>query len=260
MNDMSDPRVAEVTLDFSIRERQRRHEFSAIWNDRLDAVFADIAPHYDFASNLASLGLFNWWRRQFVSFIEVAPGESVLDVCAGTNGVGIGLLRRQPDLQVFALDRNAEMQAVGGDIARSLGFHIKSIINDAHKLPFPDNCFDVVTLQFASRHLQVVDVFSEIRRVLKPGGRFYHCDMLRPESKPVEVLYSAYLKACVAITAMIFRFGSDAWHCRHYFVRAIQMFYTAAELADLLRNIGFSEVSDRRAPGGILACHKAVKA
>ncbi len=257
---MNDSRVAEVTLDFSSRERERRYEFSVIWKDRLDAVFTDIAPYYDFASNLASLGLYNWWRRRFVSFIEVAPGDSVLDVCAGTNGVGIGLLRRQPDLRVFALDQNAAMQAVGGAIARSLGFHIKSIIHDAHKLPFPDNCFDVVTVQWASRHLQVVDVFSEIRRVLKPGGRFYHCDMLRPESKPEEMLYSAYLKACVSITALVFRSGSDAWHCRNYFVRAIQMFYSAAELTDLLRNFGFSEVSDRRAPGGIIACHKAVKA
>jgi demethylmenaquinone methyltransferase/2-methoxy-6-polyprenyl-1,4-benzoquinol methylase len=257
---MNNSRVAEVALDFSRRERERRSEFSVIWKDRLDAVFADVAPYYDLASNLASLGLCSWWHRRFVSFIEVAPHDSVLDVCAGTNGVGISLLRRQPDLRVFALDRSAAMQAVGGANARSLGFHIESIINDAHKLPFPDDCFDVVTLQWASRHLQVVDVFSEIERVLKPGGRFYHCDMLRPESKPVEVLYSAYLKACVSITALVFRSGSDAWHCRDYFVRAVQMFYSAAELTDLLRNIGFSEVSDLRAPSGILACHKAVKA
>ncbi len=160
--------------------RERRYQFSVIWGDRLDAVFADVAPYYDFASNLASLGLCNWWRRRFVSFIEVAPGARVLDVCAGTNGVGIGLLQRQPDVRVFALDRSEAMQAVGDANTRALGFHIESIINDAHKLPFPDDCFDVVTLQWASRHLRVVDVFSEIKRVLKPGGRFYHCDVLRP--------------------------------------------------------------------------------
>ncbi len=108
---MNNSRVAEVALDFSSREREREYEFSIIWKGRLDAVFADVAPYYDFASNLASLGLCNWWRRRFLSFIEVAPGDSVLDVCAGTNGVGIGLLRRQPDLRVFALDRSAAMQA-----------------------------------------------------------------------------------------------------------------------------------------------------
>ena len=60
-------------------------------------------------------------------------------------------------------------------------------------------------------------------------------------------------------TALVFRCGSDAWHYRDYFVRAIQTFYSAADLTGLFRNIGFSEVSDQRAPGGILACHKAVK-
>jgi len=257
---MNDSRAGEVALDFSSRERARSHEFSVIWKDRLDAAFAEIAPYYDFASNLASLNVCNWWRHRFLSFVEVAPGDSVLDVCAGTNGVGIGLLRRQPELQVFALDRSAAMQAVGVANARALGFHIESIINDAHELPFPDDHFDVVTLQWASRHLQVVDVFSEIRRVLKPNGRFYHCDMLRPESKPVELLYSAYLKACVSVTGLVFRSGSDARHCRDYFVRSIQMFYSAAELSDLLRNVGFAEVSDWRAPGGIVACHRALKA
>ena len=256
---MNNSGAAEAALDISSRERERKYEFSSIWEDRLDAVFADVAPYYDFANNLASLGLCNWWRRHFVSFIDVAPGDKVLDVCAGTNGVGVGLLQRQPGLQIFALDRSAAMQAVGGVNARAQGFHIESIINDAHKLPFPDNHFDIVTLQWASRHLQIVDVFSEIRRVLKPGGKFFHSDMLRPANRVVEALYRIYLKACVSVTALAFRSGSDAWYCRSYFVRAIQMFYTAAELNNLLENTGFSEVTNRCAPGGILACHRAVK-
>ena len=41
---------------------------------------------------------------------------------------------------------------------------IHSVIGDVHKLPFPDNHFDVVTLQWATRHLRVKQVFDEIRR------------------------------------------------------------------------------------------------
>ena len=119
---MNSSPVAGATVDFPSRERQRHHEFSIILKGRLDAVFADIAPYYDFANNLASLGLCNWWRQRFDSFVEVAPGDRLLDVCAGTNAVGIGLLQRQPNLKVFALDRNAAMQLVSGDNARSLGF------------------------------------------------------------------------------------------------------------------------------------------
>ena len=42
-------------------------------------------------------------------------------------------------------------------------------------------------------HLRVVDVFSEIRRVLRPGGAFYHCDMLKPANPVVASLYGLYL-------------------------------------------------------------------
>ncbi len=252
--------LENIALDHSHREQARRNEFSRIWKSRLDAVFTDVAPYYDIASNFASLGLCSRWRQRFVSFIEVKPGDRVLDVCAGTNGVGIALLEKQPDLHVFALDRSEAMQEVGRNNSRALGFRIESVIGDAHRLPFPDDSFDMVTLQWASRHLRVVEVFTEIRRVLKPDGRFYHCDMLRPENKLVRSIYSGYLRACLSATARLFRSGPEARVCQDYFVRAVQMFYSSGELTQLLRAIGFGEISSRTAAGGIVAAHRAVKA
>ncbi len=244
---------------FSGREVARKFAFSKIWGDELHDVFSDVAPYYDLASNVASLGLCKIWRRRFVSAIEIRPGDDVLDLCAGTNAVGIALLRREPTLRVRALDRSKAMQEVGGQIAREKGFEIESHIGDAHKLPFPDASFDIVTLQWASRHLQVVEVFSEVLRVLKPGGTFYHCDMLRPENRIVRALYSTYLKACVSATALIFRSGSAAWRCRDYFVQAIEMFYTTRELSEMLAHLGFTEVSSDDAVGGFMAAHRATK-
>lgn len=256
MDDMYESRIG---LDFENRERVRKDAFSPIWQDTLDAVFADVAPYYDIASDVASLGLCSRWRRHFTTAVEVGSGDRVLDVCAGTNGVGIALLNRQPELTVSAIDRSAAMQEVGQKRARARGFEIESHIGDVHTLPFPDNSFDVVTLQFASRHLRVVDVFSEVQRVLRPGGSFYHCDMLRPENPLVASLYNVYLKACVSGTALAFRSGSAAWSCREYFVRAIDMFYSAQELSELLLRIGFDKVTANSAPGGIIAAHRAVK-
>lgn len=249
-----------IDFDFHIRERVRKDEFTPIWQDALDAVFADVAPYYDVASDVASLGLCSVWRRRFVASIETKPGDTVLDVCAGTNGVGIALLGRQPDLTVSAIDRSAAMQAVGQQRAQARGFHIDSFIQDVHTLPFPDRSFDIVTLQYASRHLSVVDVFTEVHRVLRPGGSFYHCDMLRPENPVVASLYGAYLKACVSGTALAFGSGKEAWSCRDYFVRAIELFYSAAELTEMLKRIGFGEVTANTAPGGVVGWHRAVKA
>ena len=256
---MLNTREGEPMLDFPNREWVREDEFSTVWTEKLDAVFSDVAPYYDVASNWASLGLCNRWRRRFIATIPLKPGDKVLDVCAGTNGVGIELLRRQPDIDVVAMDRSTAMQEVGQRRAREAGFAIESVIGDVHTLPFPDESFDVVTLQWASRHLKIMDVASEIRRVLRPGGRFHHCDMLRPQSKIVEFLYGAYLKACVSMTALAFRSGPEAWSCRDYFVRAVKMFYSAEEFSQMLESVGFTNIVSHTAAGGVMASHKAVK-
>ena len=260
MNGRGRGRRSGGQIDFRAREHSGGKAFAPVGSRTLDAVFDDIAPYYDVASDVASLGLCSAWRRRFTDSVALVPGDRVLDVCAGTNGVGLALLRREPGIAVTAFDRNAAMQAVGRRLARERGVAIGSVIGDAHYLPFPDGHFDVVTLQFASRHLSVLDAFAEVRRVLRPGGSFYHCDMLRPENRLVETLYGVYLKGCVSVTALAFGSGPEAWSCRDYFVQAIRMFYSAAEIGDLLRHVGFSAVTSRVAVGGVLAWHRAVKA
>jgi len=191
--------------------------------------------------------------------VDIRPDERVLDVCAGTNAIGIALLRREPTLEVHAIDRSAAMQEVGRRNAEALGMRIRSVIDDVHTLPYPDNTFDVVTLQFASRHLRIRRVASEIRRVLKPGGRFYHCDMLRPGNRIVERLYYTYLRFCLWFTGFLFRSGPAALNCKKYFIQALQMFYTPQELSDMLEDVGFRDVTASTVFSGMLGFHRAVK-
>lgn len=241
------------------RELVREKLFNTIWTQELNQVFADVAPYYDRANNVASLGMWSRFLDSFMSTIELRPQQRVLDVCAGTNAIGIALLRRESSLQVHAIDRSAEMQEVGRQRAEVRGFHIHSVIGDVHELPFPDNHFDIVTLQFASRHLRVKQVFSEIFRVLKPGGRFYHCDMLRPANPLVEKLYYTYLRMCLAFTGFLFRSNAAALSCKQYFIDALEMFYSADELSDLLRGLGYVDVSAKSVFAGMIGCHRSTK-
>ena len=243
----------------AVREIAREQQFNDVWSRELNDVFADVAPYYDRANFVASLGMWDKFLREFMSTVDVRPGERVLDVCAGTNAIGIALLKRQPTLEVHAIDRSAAMQEVGQRNAKALGLQIRSVIDDVHTLPYPDNHFDLATLQFASRHLRVRRVFSEIRRVLKPGGRFYHCDMLRPANPVVEQLYYAYLRFCLNFTGFLFRSGPAALNCREYFINALQMFYTPAELSDVLEDLGYCNVSSKTVFAGMLGFHRAVK-
>ncbi|GMR06686.1 MAG: bifunctional demethylmenaquinone methyltransferase/2-methoxy-6-polyprenyl-1,4-benzoquinol methylase UbiE [Gammaproteobacteria bacterium] len=246
-------------IQFATREDNREHQFKQVWVEELDDVFSDVAPYYDRANHVASLGLWNYFRYRFLSTIDVQSGQKVLDVCAGTNAIGIALLKKQPDLQVHAIDRSKAMQAVGHESACKLGMHIDSTIGDVHTLPFPDNHFDVVTLQYASRHLRIMDVCREIRRVLKPGGHFYHCDMLRPANKFVEWSYYAYLRFCLNFTALLFRSSTSTRGCKQYFINALRMFYSADEFSDLLRDVEFEEVSSQTLLGGMIGYHTAMK-
>jgi len=243
----------------AVREIAREQQFNDVWSRELNDVFADVAPYYDRANFVASLGMWDKFLREFMSTVDVRPGERVLDVCAGTNAIGIALLKREPTLEVHAIDRSAAMQEVGQRNAKALGLQIRSVIDDVHTLPYPDNHFDLATLQFASRHLRVRRVFSEIRRVLKPGGRFYHCDMLRPGNPVVEQLYYAYLRFCLNFTGFLFRSGPAALNCREYFINALQMFYTPAELSDVLEDLGYCNVSSKTVFAGMLGFHRAVK-
>jgi demethylmenaquinone methyltransferase/2-methoxy-6-polyprenyl-1,4-benzoquinol methylase len=240
-------------------EQAREQAFESIWAEDINAVFADVAKYYDRANVFATLGLLNSLRDRFLATIDVQPAQRVLDVCAGTNVIGIGLLQRQPTLDVYAIDRSASMQEVGRASARRHGFEIKSTICDVHTLPYPDHHFDIVTLQWATRHLRVMEVFSEIHRVLKLGGRFYHCDMLRPGNKLIEAAYYAYLKACVGLISSAFKSGAAALKCRVYFVDAIRLFYSTHELSLLLEELGFTEVKGTSVLGGTVGFHAARK-
>jgi demethylmenaquinone methyltransferase / 2-methoxy-6-polyprenyl-1,4-benzoquinol methylase len=243
----------------ALREQLREERFNGVWTQELNRVFADVAPYYDQANLVASLGMWDSLLRSFMDTMDLEPGDRVLDVCAGTNAVGIGLLKREPGLEVHAMDRSAEMQAVGRRRAEALGMRIESVIGDVHALPFPDNHFDIVTLQWATRHLRVKHVFGEIRRVLKPGGRFYHCDMLRPGNRVVERLYYTYLRFCLWFTGFLFRSGPAALNCKKYFIQALQMFYTPQELSDMLEDVGFRDVTAKTVFSGMLGFHRAVK-
>jgi demethylmenaquinone methyltransferase/2-methoxy-6-polyprenyl-1,4-benzoquinol methylase len=241
------------------RETAREMRFSQYWNSELDKVFTDVAPYYDQANQVASLGLWNWFLSHHMSLVETAPGQRVLDLCAGTNAVGIALLKREPSLEVHALDRSVAMQEVGKQRAEALGFCISSNIGDVHTLPFPDNHFDIITLQWASRHLRIEEVMREALRVLKPGGRFHHCDMLRPSNPRVAKLYFGYLRFCLNATAKVFRSGAPALACRDYFLDALDMFYSAEEFSQLLEANGFTQVVHKRLLAGMVAVHRGVK-
>ena len=217
--------------------------------------------YYDQGNAVASLGTCARWSNTFAAAIHrhVPSGSKVLDVCSGLHDIPLRLLASDPTLEIHAVDGSSHMTAEGQSRARERNLTIRAQVCDAHALPFADASFDAVTLQFASRHLEIVKAFQEIHRVLKPGGTFCHNDMLRPTSRIVEVPYLVYLRFSVWFTAKLFGSSAESQKCVGYFANAIRNFYTPRELSELLKEVGFVGAENRNFLTGVMSYHIARK-
>jgi demethylmenaquinone methyltransferase/2-methoxy-6-polyprenyl-1,4-benzoquinol methylase len=239
------------------KENLRSHLFGETWRTLIPEVFRDVPTYYDKGNAVASLGSCSRWSNTFATAIHkhLPAGAKILDVCSGTHDIPLRLLALDPTLEIHAVDGSPHMTAEGQRRAIERNVTIDARVCDAHELPFADNSFDAVTLQFASRHLEIIRSFKEIYRVLKPGGIFCHCDMLRPSSRIVEVPYLAYLRFSVWFTAKLFGSSAESMKCVGYFADAIHHFYTPSELTELLDGIGFVGIESRDFLTGVMSYH-----
>ncbi|KKU79165.1 MAG: hypothetical protein UY04_C0015G0019 [Parcubacteria group bacterium GW2011_GWA2_47_7] len=244
---------------FEDRDVVREQQFGAIWRDLIPKVFADVPKYYDKGNAIASLGLMSLWSDRFVKNIKLPEGAIVLDVCTGTHEVARRLLKYNPNATVLAIDRSAEMIEEGQRVIAKTGLTIDATVGDVHTLPYDDASFDAVTLQFSTRHLRVVEVFREIYRVLKPGGVFYHSDMLRPSSIIIEKPYMWYLPLFLNLTATLMRSTEESRQCVTYFSESIKGYLTPAEMTELLRAIGFENIEEYSFMTGVFSRHSAQK-
>ncbi|KKW24134.1 MAG: hypothetical protein UY70_C0012G0003 [Candidatus Kaiserbacteria bacterium GW2011_GWB1_52_6] len=253
-----------ISSEFVSREDIRNRKFGEVWHTLIPYVFKDVPEYYDVGNAVASLGTYPLWTRTFARVVharmnDLPRGAKVLDVASGTHDIPLRLLAMNPGLEVHAVDGSSAMIAEGQRIAKERNFTIHAQVCDAHSLPFPDASFDVVTIQFASRHLEVIRAFSEIYRVLKPGGLFCHNDMLRPSSRIIEVPYLIFLRASVWCTSRLFGASKEARRCVGYFADAIHNFYTPEEMTALLYELGFTNVAKRSLLTGTMCYHIAQK-
>jgi len=250
-----------ISDDFLKKEDLRSRLFGDTWRTLIPEVFRDVPSYYDEGNAIASLGNCSRWSNTFAAAIRkhLPRGAKVLDVCSGTHDIPLRLLATDPTLEIHAVDGSPHMTAEGQRRARRRNLTIRAHICDAHSLPFADGSFDAVTLQFASRHLEIIRAFKEIHRVLKPGGVFCHNDMLRPASKVVELPYLQYLGFSVWFTAKLFGSSPASMKCVGYFANAIRHFYTPGEMTALLREVGFVGTESQSFLTGILSYHIAHK-
>ena len=149
---------------------------------------------------MASLGIDRGWRKQLVRACALGPDSRVLDLCSGTGDVAFALAEQGRPAEVVATDFVPEMLAVAEKKAaeRRTETPVFFSVADAQDLPFPDESFDVVTVAFGVRNLPERERnFTEVLRVLKPGGRYVILEFSTPGFAPWRAVYHVYLRQAI---------------------------------------------------------------
>ena len=142
------------------------------------------AARYDLLAWLLTRGKERAFRERLIALAELEPGESVLDVGCGTGTLAIAATPHvQPAGTVYGIDASPQMIARATRKAAKARAPAIFRVAAAEELPFPDDTFDVVLSTLMLHHLPRKtrqQCASEIRRVLKPGGRVLAVDFGRP--------------------------------------------------------------------------------
>ena len=216
------------------------------------SMFDGIARHYDLTNDLISLGQDRSWRRATVKAVGAGPGDRVLDLAAGTG------TSSEPFAAAGALvvpcDFSFGMLAVGKERRPDLPF----TAGDATKLPFADESFDVVTISFGLRNVvDTVGALTEMRRVVRPGGRIVICEFSAPTWAPLRTVYSEYLMRALPKVAGVVTKDAGSYE---YLAESIRAWPDQEELGRLMLSAGWSSVGYRNLTGGIVALHRGTRA
>lgn len=106
--------------------------------------------------------------------VEVKPGESILDIAAGTGLITFRLAEMLgSEGKILATDISDEMVKIGTALTQSKGIsNVEFKRMDAENLSIEDSTFDLVTCALGMMYFPDPDIsMAEMFRVLKPGGK-----------------------------------------------------------------------------------------
>lgn len=223
------------------------------------AGFYDGIYHfYGLANSFLTFGLDRRWRAKAAGLArEAAPGaRAALDACCGTGDLSLALKKAfGPDLELTGSDLSAAMLSAAKEKLPGMKF----VQAEAKALPFPDGSFDLVTLAFAARNLNIdreklLAALGEFRRVLKPGGLFLNLETTRPKNPALWALMKLYARAVIGLLNLL----SPKSRSSYDFLReTILGFYDPDEFSALLAEAGFGGASYRTLCPGAVAVHTA---
>lgn len=162
--------------------------------EQVAEMFDNISHRYDFLNHFLSLGIDKLWRKKAVSLIKADEPKVILDVATGTGDFAFEALSLNPE-KIYGIDISRGMLAKGQEkiIKRKKENIIELLYGDSENIPFEDEKFDAITVAFGVRNYENLELgLTEMKRVLKPGGKAVILEFSKPKAFPIKQIYNLY--------------------------------------------------------------------
>lgn len=212
-------------------------------------MFDAVGKNYDITNTAMTAGIDALWRRRTRRRLDLAPGDRVLDLAAGTAVSTVELA--DSGAWCVACDFSQGMLAAGQDR------DVPKVCGDGMNLPFPDDTFDAVTISFGLRNFVDTEAgLREMARVTRPGGRLTVCEFSTPV---VPVVRTVYMEAIMRILPVIASTVSSNAEAYVYLAESIRDWPGQEELASVVNRSGWEGCGWQNLTMGVVALHSATK-
>jgi len=212
--------------------------------EKIVSMFDDIAPTYDTANRVMSMGIDKSWRRKACDLAyEYSAKESIdriVDVACGTgdmmdfwrdraekSGIAIG--------DVVGVDPSVGMVDVARKKYPKFNYHIAP----ATEIPLEDNCADILSITYGIRNVvERTKALDEFNRVLKKDGLVVILEFMKNENPSfLGKIMNYYTNK---ILPKVGGFISKNIEAYEYLPNSIEDFSTVENMQNELKAAGFT--------------------
>ncbi|MGN6604773.1 MAG: bifunctional demethylmenaquinone methyltransferase/2-methoxy-6-polyprenyl-1,4-benzoquinol methylase UbiE [Ginsengibacter sp.] len=181
---------------------------------QVEDMFDKIAFRYDFLNRFLSAGIDVGWRKKAIKLLLPSNPKNILDVATGTGDFALTCYKILKPEKITGIDISEGMLKLGRKKIEEAGLNekIELLNGDSEAILFDDNTFDAVTVAFGVRNFESLEKgLSEIRRVLKPGGKLIVLEFTKPSTPVIRQLYNFYMKTITPKIGEIIAKNNEAY-------------------------------------------------
>ena len=211
--------------------------------EKIVSMFDDIAPTYDTANRVMSMGVDISWRKKACDLAYDYLGkkkiERIIDVACGTGDM-MGFWQKQAKKanieveEIVGVDPSKGMLEVAKEKFPEFNYHIAK----ATEIPLEDGRGDIVSITYGIRNVvERQEALYEFNRVLKEGGLVVILEFMKDENKTLlKKMRDIYLHKILPYVGGLISKNLEAYT---YLPNSIENFVTIQGMHTELEKAGF---------------------